>query len=167
MSDRTLKEQITAEPTRSRVVAECVTLIDQQVKSKTGLKAMALKGAYGAIKTIKRGFVKSVVEALLDEWVDKLEPYYGKWDAAGTGSFADYLTSRSDDVAEELLQVTDARAETTKHKTAKKYYFKMRDKAAKENVVEAIPELSKLLERHLDRNAPADDAGDGDTAASA
>jgi hypothetical protein len=48
--------------------------------------------------------------------------------------------------------VTDERAETTKHTTAKKYYFKMRDKA-KDNVVEALPELARLLDAHLQRGA--------------
>ena len=70
------------------------------------------------------------------------------------------MTARSGDVAEDLLAVTDARAETTRHKTAKKYYFKHRDKA-KDNVIEAVPELSKLIERHLSPEAGdgADDAG--------
>lgn len=151
---QTLQEQIAVEPTRPRVVAECVTLIDQQVKSKSGLKAMALKTAYGAIKTIKRGFVKGVVEALLDDWLAKLEPYYVKWGEAGSGTFTEYLTARSGDVAEDLLEVTDKRAETTKHTTAKKYYFKHREKA-KDNVVEAVPELARLIERHLATGADA------------
>ncbi len=158
MPELTLREQIAVEPTRPRVVAECITLIDNQVKSKGGLKGVALKGAYGAIKTVKRGFVREVVEALLDDWLDKLEPYYVKWNGAA-GGFSEYLIARSGDVAEDLLEVTDVRAETTKHKTAKKYYFKMRDKA-KDNVIEAIPELARLIERHLQGN-------EGDAVASA
>ena len=59
----TLTDQLLSEPTRPRVVAECVTLIDKQVKAKTGLRGVALKGAYGVIKTIKRGFVANVVDA--------------------------------------------------------------------------------------------------------
>ena len=52
------------------------------------------------------------------------------------------------DVAEDLLSVTDARAEKTSHTTAKKMYMRMRD-SAKKNVVEAIPALSKMIERHM------------------
>ena len=37
---------------------------------------MAIRAAYATIKTIKRGFVRGVVDALLDEWVAKLEEYY-------------------------------------------------------------------------------------------
>ena len=144
----TLSQQILVESTRPQVVVECAELIDKQVKSKSGLKAVAIKTAYGVIKTIKRGFVPNVVDTLLPEWLDRLEPYYQKWLAASSGAFSDFVIARSDEVAEELLAVTDARAERTTHTTAKKYYFKMRDKA-KENVVEAIPELARLVERHL------------------
>ena len=152
-----LTEQLLSEPTRPRVVAECVTLIDKQVKSKTGLRGVALKGAYGVIKTIKRGFVGRVVDALLPDWLDRLEPYYQTWLAEKQpDSFAEFVIARSDDVAEELLAVTDERAEKTKHKRAKKYYFKMRDKA-KDNVIEAIPELSRLIERHLQADEPGDE----------
>jgi len=148
MPTKTLHEQIAVEPTRPRVVAECVTMIDQQVRAKGGMRGMTVRAAYATIKTLKRGFVTGVVEALLDDWLGKLEPYYARWGSGGSGTFSEYLTARSDEVAEDLLVVTDQRAETTKHTTAKKYYFKMRDKA-KENVVDAVPELARLIERHL------------------
>jgi hypothetical protein len=151
-----LTEQLLSEPTRPRVVAECVTLIDKQVKAKTGLKGVALKGAYGVIKTIKRGFLPGVVDSLLPDWLGRLEPYYQTWlGEKKPDSFSEFVIARSDEVAEELLAVTDGRAENTKHKRAKKYYFKMRDKA-KENVVEAIPDLSRLIERHLQADQDGD-----------
>ena len=66
-----------------------------------------------------------------------------------SSSFSDYVIARSDDVAEDLLSVTDARAEKTSHTTAKKLYLRMRD-SAKKNVVEAIPELTRTLEKYLE-----------------
>ena len=39
-------------------------------------------------------------------------------------------------------------SQKTTHTTAKKMYLKMRP-SAKKNVVEALPELSRLLERYL------------------
>ncbi len=147
MSEQSLKERLGSEPARSRVIAECVTLVDAQVRAKSGLSGLAIKGAYGSIKAIKKQFVPEVIDALLDDWLVKLQPYYEKWQAGG-GSFAELVTARSEDVAEELLAVTDARAETTRHTTARKAYQKIRG-SAKKNVVEAVPELGRLLERHL------------------
>jgi hypothetical protein len=58
------------------------------------------------------------------------------------------VIARSEDVAEDLLSVTDERAKNTSHTTAKKLYNRLRD-SAKRNVVEAIPELSRTLEKYL------------------
>jgi len=143
---------------RERVVADCVALIDEEVKSKGGLSGVAVKGAYGTVKTIKPRFVPEVVDALLDDWVGKLEPYYGKWRGGGAGSLAEFLTSRSDDVAEDLLAVTDERAARTKHKTASKLYNKMRP-SAKRNVSGAVPKLGALMEKHINEAEASGRAG--------
>lgn len=145
---QSLVERIGVEPVRAKVIEECVELIDAQVKAKSGLSGMAIKGAYATIKTIKRGFVPSVVDALLDDWLGKLQPHHDKWSAGGSGTFAEFVIARSDDVAEDLLQVTDERAAKTSHTTAKKAYEKMRGNA-KKNVIEAIPELARLIEKHM------------------
>jgi hypothetical protein len=152
----TLVERIALPPRRAQLVDDCVHLIDAQVKHKSGLSGMAIKGAYATIKTIKKGFVPNVVETLLDDWLGKLQPHHDKWAAGAGGTFAEFVIARSDDVAEDLLQVTDERAQTTEHKTAKKAYERMRG-SAKKNVVEAIPELARLIEQHLNdaKNAPA------------
>ncbi|NVB85494.1 MAG: hypothetical protein HOV81_44430 [Kofleriaceae bacterium] len=139
----TLVEQIGQPPKREPVIKDCVELIDGQVKQ----KGFVIKSAYAAIKAIKKGFVAETVDTLLDEWLNKLQPHYDKWAANKSSSLSDFLTARSDDVAEDLLSVTDARAERTSHTTAKKMYGKMRD-GAKKNVVEAIPDLAKLIEKH-------------------
>ena len=154
----TLAEYVAKPPVRERVVAECVALIDEEVKSKGGLSGVAVKGAYGTVKTIKPKFVPEVVDALLDDWVGKLEPYYTKWRSGGTGSLAEFLTARSDDVAEDLLAVTDQRAGNTKHKTASKLYNKMRP-SAKRNVSGAVPKLGALMERHINEAEASGRAG--------
>ena len=121
-----------------------MNLIDAQVKS----KGFMMKTAYATIKTVKTKFVPEVVDAMLDEWLEKIQPHYEKWQVAKAGTFADYVTARSEDVAEDLLTVTDGRAEKSSHTTVKKLYSKMRD-SAKTNVVEAIPALAKLLAGRL------------------
>lgn len=138
-----LVEQLGNEAKRPAVIEDCVNLIDAQVKQ----KGFIIKSAYATIKAIKKGFVPEVVDSLLNDWLNKLQPHYDKWQANKTTSLSDFLVSRSDDVAEDLLSVTDARAEKSSHTTAKKMYGKMRD-GAKRNVVEAIPDLAKLVEKH-------------------
>jgi hypothetical protein len=139
-----LVDQLGKEPRRPLVISDCVELIDAQVKQ----KGFVIKGAYATIKAIKKRFVPEVVDSMLDEWLGKLQPHYDKWSATKASTLADFLVARSDDVAEDLLSVTDSRADKTSHTTAKKMYLKMRD-GAKRNVIDSIPELARMLEKHL------------------
>lgn len=140
----TLVEQLGKEPRRPQVIQDCVDLIDTQVKQ----RGFVIKSAYATIKAIKKRFVPEVVDSMLDDWLGKLQPHYEKWSATKPSSLSDFLVARSDDVAEDLLQVTDERAEKTTHTTAKKMYLRMRD-GAKRHVVEALPDLGKMLEKNL------------------
>jgi uncharacterized protein DUF6918 len=139
-----LVEKLAKDPVRPLVLADCVELIEAQVKQ----KGFVIKSAYAAIKAIKKRFIPEVVDSLLDEWLGKLQPHYDKWSVQKTSTFSDYVVARGDDVAEDLLSVTDARAEKTSHTTAKKMYGRMRE-GAKKNVVEAIPSLARMIEKHL------------------
>jgi hypothetical protein len=142
-----LAEKMTKPPARERVIADCCALVDSEVKNKGGLTGIAVKTGYGIVKAVSPKFVPEVVDAMLDQWVAKLEPLYVDWQKAGNGkSFGDYLTSRSADAADRLLQVTDERAARAKNPTVKKMYEKMRS-SAKKHVEEALPGLGKLVEK--------------------
>src|SRR6185436_803851 len=114
-----LVEKLGTEPLRAQVIADCVELIDAQVKQ----KGFVIKSAYATIKAIKKKFVPETVDSLLDDWLTKLQPHYDKWAAAKQSSFSDYVLARSDDVAEDLLSVPDSRAHTPSHTTAKPMYL--------------------------------------------
>jgi hypothetical protein len=140
----TLREIITTPETRPVVVQECVELVETEV----GAKGLLIRGAYKTVTKIKPGFVKSAIDGLLDDWLDKMEPFYGDWRQGGSGDYSDYLNTRKTEVADELLKVTDERAKSSKHKTAAKMYNKLRPSALK-NVESAVPGLGKLIEEHL------------------
>ena len=139
-----LVDKLAKDPVRPLVLADCVDLIETQVKQ----KGFVIKSAYATIKAIKKRFIPEVVDTMLDEWLDKLSPHFDRWSANKTSSFADYVITRRDDVAEDLLSVTDARAARTSHTAAKKMYGRMRD-GAKKNVIESIPDLARMIEKHV------------------
>ena len=140
----TLVELFGKDPVRALVVADCIALIEAQVKQ----KGFVIKSAFATVKAIKKTFVPEVVDALLDDWLGKIQPHHDRWAVAKTSSFSEYVIARSEDVAEDLLTVTDVRAEKSSHTTARKMYQRMRE-GAKKNVVEAIPDLARLIERHM------------------
>lgn len=144
-----LADLLLTDDKRPQLVTDCCELIDAEVGRKSGFKGTMIKAAYKTVKTLKRGFVAGVVDALLDEWVAELEPHYSKHVEAGGGPFETYVSANSGPVSESLLSVTDGRAQTTSHKRAKSLYLKLRP-SAKSNVEEAVPRLAALVDRHIE-----------------
>jgi len=133
----------------SQLVRECVELIDQEVREKSGLSGLAIKGAYHVIKKIKPGIINHAVQDLLPEFLFQLEPFYADFVAHNKlGSFSNVLVSAKNDVAEALLSVTDARAAQSTHETLKKTYSKLRP-SAKEHVMSAVPRVGQLLNAYV------------------
>lgn len=143
ITDRLLTPDI-----RPLLVTDCVHLIDHSVKSTKGFSGIAVKGAYSSVKMIKPRFVEGVVDALLDEWIEKLGQFEREHsDKRFVGPLSAYLVQERVRVSEALIAVTDARAETTKHKTAAKFYHRLRPSALA-HVEQAIPDLAALVDKY-------------------
>jgi len=141
-----LTAALSNDSTRSRVIDDCVTLVDDEVSHKKGLGGVVLKTGYKAVKGIKPGFIRQVVDALLDRWVAQLDPLWEEGEATANGPRAFFETS-TDRVAEALLAVTDEKSKSAKNGIVRSTYGKLRP-SAKKHVEQAVPALAKLLERH-------------------
>ena len=97
------------------------------------------------MKKVGPNIVPSAVEALLPEFVEKLQPFWQEY--AGNGSFADFLVARGEVVADALLGVTDERIAGSSKAAVKKVYDSMRP-SAKKHVVEALPRVGELIQKH-------------------
>lgn len=129
------------------VTADCLKLIDQEVSDKSGISAAAVKVAYKTVKTFKPGYLQSMVEALLPDFVDKLQPYWAEFSASGAAEFGDYLVKRSDEVSEALLSVTDKHAESSERPAILKAYRTVRGGAAK-HIAAALPNVGTLVQKY-------------------
>ena len=107
----TLAQTLLAPETRPHVVADCVTLIDQEVADKSGVSGAAVKLAYKTVTSFASGYLRSAVDSLLPQITERLEPYWTDFAASGGSRFGDYLAKRGDEVTQSVLSVTDARAE--------------------------------------------------------
>ncbi len=141
-----LEQILTDEAKKPQIVADCVDLIDAEVKDKSGISGLAIKAGYGAVKGIKPGFVESAVRDLLPEFAKALQPMYDEAKEANK-PVADFLSANSSRAAEALLAITDAKASRAKSGVAKSAYDKLRG-TAKKNVEAAIPRLGKLIEKY-------------------
>jgi hypothetical protein len=144
----TLKETLLEPGTRPAVIADCVQLIDDEVRAKGGLGGMAVKGAYTVVKKLKPGMIREAVDSLLDEFVDKLEPFYTDFSAQEAKKLEPYFVGRAGEIANALLGVTDARAARANNRTVKKAYEKLRPTGVKHTEA-AVPGLSRVVAKHV------------------
>ena len=85
-----------------------VDLQRAQVGRKRGISGSLLKGAYKTVSKIKPGFIRGVMNLLLDEWTAELEPHYTAFHSAGgEGSFGTYLLGRKDAVADSMIETEE------------------------------------------------------------
>jgi hypothetical protein len=85
-----------------------------------------------------------MVERLLPEMVDGLQPYWTAFNAGGNAKFGDYLAERGGEVAEALLSVTDRHAELSDKPVVVKAYRGVRGSGAK-HIQAALPRVGDLV----------------------
>ena len=143
----TLQEILLAPDTKPDVVADCLTLIEQEVAGKSGVSGTAVKLAYKTAKTFAKGYLRDTVDNLLPDFVAALEPYWADFIASGASGFGDYLVKRGDEVSGALLSVTDARAKMSERPVIIKAYGTVRGGAAK-HITAALPAVGALVEKY-------------------
>ena len=141
-----LKDLLGDPQNRSRVIHDCVDLIDAEVKDKGGLSGMAIKAGYAVVNGIKPTFVAEAVDHLLDEFSAALDPTYQAAKSAGR-PVAAYFVEQKSQVADALLAITDAKSKRAKTPAVVKTYEKLRG-TAKQHVEAAVPRLGKLVEKY-------------------
>lgn len=141
-----------AEVDRDLVIKDTVKLIDSEVSSKSGLTGMALKGGYKVVKKLKNGrMISFAVDKLLNDFSAALEGLYDEFLESNASGFDTFLVKNQDTAADALLGITDKKAEDAESKVIKKTYSKLR-KTAKGHVVDALPGVGQLIEKHCPRD---------------
>ena len=131
---------------RPKVVADCGKLIEEEVDSKGGLTGLAVKAAFAVVRAIKPGFVNEAVDHMLDDFVNRLEPF---WAEAQTRNepIGPLLNGKASQVADALLTISDERAAKSTNGTLKKAYEKLRP-AGKKHVEAAVPRIGRLIAKY-------------------
>lgn len=140
-----LSDILLNENNRDSVVDDCVELIEKQVASAPGLGGLALKAAYSTVKGIRADYCAQVVDQLLPEISIALDPMWSE--AVNNGNPVEYLTERKAQVAYQLLQISDKKAENSTRAVVKGAYAKLRP-SAKTYVENGIPDLAKIINKH-------------------
>jgi hypothetical protein len=129
---------------RESVIDDACRILDAEVSDKGGLSGMAIKAAYGVVKNIKPGFIRLVVDGLLDEFLLAVEKVH---ESAGNGlSAATAVRNNPGQLADALLSVTDRKAANSERPVIQSTYDKLRP-SAKKHVESAVPRIADLLDR--------------------
>ena len=142
----TLKEILLVPGNRPKVVADCTTVVQEEVDSKGGLSGLAIKAAYAVVKAVKPGFISEALDHMLDDFVARLEPFWADAQAKNEPVGA-LMNARAGEVADALLAISDERAARAKNQGAKKAYEKLRP-TGKKHVEAAVPRLGRLIAKH-------------------
>jgi hypothetical protein len=143
----TLKASMLDADRRGAVVTDLVTFVDQEVAGKSGLSGGIIKTGYAAVKKVRPGIIRHAIDSMLDDFVDALEPYWTAYRGQPVAGFGQYLAGRPQEVAPALLAVTDRRAGRSSRAAVTNVYSRLRPKA-QDNVIDALPRLGDLVERH-------------------
>ena len=142
-----LVDRIEDPSVRAAIVRDCEALLSTEVASRRGLSGLATKGAFKLVHAVKPGFVRAVIEGLLEDFLHALQPHCDAALAENTG-FGKHLVAHGPEVAEALLAITDQRAERTPHKSIQKAYRKLRPTAV-DQILLSMPALGDLADRHF------------------
>jgi hypothetical protein len=143
----TLQQILLTPDNQPKVIADCRTLIDQEISDKSGFSGTAVKLAYKTVTSFATGYLNDTVRDLVPQMVDKLEPYWADFSTSGSSEFSDYLVKRGGEVSEALLSVTDDVATRSDKPVIIKAYRSVRGNAAK-NVEAALPRLGELVVKY-------------------
>jgi hypothetical protein len=139
----TLQEILLAPDVRPNVIADGVTLVQEEVSD----KGLIIKGAYKTVTAFASGIIPDAVDTLLPEMIGKLEPFWTDFKTSGGGSFGDFLAKNGEAASEALLSVTDARAKNSERAPIRKAYNAVRPSGVK-NVEAALPRLGALVQKY-------------------
>ena len=143
----TLQDTLLAPDTRPLVVADGKALLEQQVSGLSGISGAAIKIAYKTVVVFSADHIRYMIDSLLPQMAEELEPYWVEFSASDDTDFGAYLASHGDKVSEALLTVTDARGRASSRPVIVKAYNAVRDRAAK-HVQASLPQVGALVQKY-------------------
>jgi hypothetical protein len=143
----TLSDVLKSDGAAEQINADCRALVEQEISAKSGISATVLKASYKVVTTFASGYYEGMVARIVPNLMERLQPYWTDFNAAGGGSFGEYLSARGPEVANALLGVTDAMAERSNRGVIKKAYSAVRGGAA-EHIQAALPSVGALVEKY-------------------
>ena len=144
----TLVDRLLSDEKKSQLIEDSIHLIEAEVAAAKGFTGVAVKTIFKLVVALKENLLQEALDSLLPSFVSALEPFYQSFRETGELNFQTYLVSKTDEVVNALVEVTDQRAAKAKNQVLKSGYEKLRGSAEKQ-VKAALPQIAGLLHSHL------------------
>lgn len=132
---------------RDDVIRQAVQASDRVVARQSGAYGFAVRAAYSMTKGLAPNMVHTLVDGLLEDFLDALTPFYHEALRANV-PVARHVVANKMRIADALLSITDVREQHEKQGMLKNGYRKLRPKAL-DRLADAAPELGELLEQNI------------------
>jgi hypothetical protein len=144
----TLAEILLAPARRDEAIARTAEWVEAYVAQRPGLRGLTLKASLAALKAARPDALERGVARMLPEFAVALEPSYQRFVKSKERDFPEYLARHADDAVHALMQVADARAASTPHRTLASGYKRVRGTFEHE-LYTLLPDLAKMLSRAM------------------
>ncbi len=132
---------------RSDLIQQTIAATDEVVARQRGATGLALRAAYKMARGLAPNMMETIVEELLEEFLDALTPFYHE--ALERNVPIDrYILGQRRRVAVAMLTVTDRRERAERPGKLKAGYRTLRPQAIA-RLEDAAPELGKLLKNNI------------------
>jgi len=132
---------------RERVIREGAALVDAEVAKRTGMAGFAIRAGFAAIKKIRPDIVEDSLSKLLPAFAPAMQPHVAAGEASG--GVAAHFATHADQIAEDLLSVTDEKARTAQNPIMKRTYSSLRGQAHKQTA-RSVPAVGTWLQTYVD-----------------
>lgn len=123
-------------------------LIESHIHDRSGWRGMVMRTGLGLLKSLREDAVLRGVERLLPGFINALEPFYEQAHTENEGDFSAFLLRHSEQVARELVRVTDQIVAASSNRGVQTAYNPLR-RFAEEELQRALPRIAQVVEKHL------------------
>lgn len=132
---------------RQRVIKEGAALVDAEVAKRSGMAGIAIRTGFAAIKKIRPDIVEDSLDKLLPAFAPAIQPHVAAGEASG--GVASYFSANASRIADDLLAVTDAKAQNAQNAIMKRTYATLRGQAHKQTT-QSVPAVGAWLQTYVD-----------------
>ena len=143
-----LSELLEQDNTRQQIISDCVSLVETEIRRKSGLTGVAIKTAFTLVNKVDPRFVQLAISSLIDEFINAMNPLYTSYKEAGSHDLKSYWIQEKTTLANSLLSVADIRMSRAKNKVLKKAYSKLRPSGLK-HVEESVPGIADVVSKYV------------------